>query len=87
MRILVGIINDGHGWYIGPDGKIHHFPGGPGDPEWNRISRTANDQILGRAVNELGTLITDMEIQKQIQQIGNALLKGTGKAVGFEGIK
>lgn len=40
IDILIGIINDGPGIYIGPDGKIHPWPGP--DPVWREVVSSIN---------------------------------------------
>lgn len=74
VRILFGVTNDAPGVVIGPDGKPHPVPGGPGDPLWTRLSPTARDVLIGLAVNELGAMHSNEMVGRSIQRLSADML-------------
>jgi hypothetical protein len=77
-RILFGIINDAPGVWIGPDGRPHPVPGGPGDP-WRDLSPAARDLLVGAALHELGQVVSQKDLRDQVSRVGTALVKASGK--------
>jgi hypothetical protein len=78
-RILFGIINDAPGVWIGPDGRPHHVPGGPGDPVWMDLSPSVRDLFLGAALREIGQAVGQPELREQVSRMGSALIKASAK--------
>jgi Common central domain of tyrosinase len=76
MMILFGITQDGPGIWIGPDGKPHRVPGGPGDPPvWRELSPRLRDALIGVAVGELAGMVTHVETRAGIQILATRLLQ------------
>lgn len=77
VRILFGVTNDAPGLVIGPDGKPHRVPGGPGpDPgPMMRVSSTVRNVLLGQLVQDLAAFVPHTETQKHLQEIGAKLIK------------
>jgi hypothetical protein len=74
-RILFWVINDAPGVVIGPDGKPHPVPGGPG-PVWNQLSSLQRDQLFGSAVRELAGLVHSKSARKSLQDAASHLHNG-----------
>lgn len=79
VKILIGVINDAPGVVIGPDGKPHPVPGGPGDPVWAKLAAHQQDQLIGGAVRELAGLTQNASLRADLHRISTAL---SVKAVG-----
>lgn len=75
VRVLYGVINDAPGVVIGPDGRPHPVPGGPGDPWWSKLAPSSRDVLLGVALHELGHAITTREIGNETKALGMQLVK------------
>ncbi len=73
VRILFGVTNDAPGVVIGPDGKPHPVPGGPGDPVWSQLSPVARDRLIGSAVNELAGLVHAAAVRTDLQKLSMKL--------------
>jgi hypothetical protein len=78
-RILFGIINDAPGVWIGPDGRPHHVPGGPGDPVWRDLSPAVRDLFVGAALREIGQVVSQPELRDQVSRLGSMLVKASAK--------
>lgn len=72
VRVLFGVINDAPGVVIGPDGKPHPVPGGPG-PVWNQLTGQQRDLLLGSALNQIARLVPADAIRKQLQDTASRL--------------
>lgn len=81
-HILFGIINDAPGVWIGPDGKPHPFPGGPGDPGWRGLPPAERDLLLGVAIREFGNAVSQRQVGEQVSRIGAALIQSGAKQLG-----
>jgi hypothetical protein len=75
VRVLFGVINDAPGVVIGPDGRPHPVPGGPGDPTLHFLTPQTRDVLLGQLVQELGSLSSQQAVGASLQQLGAAMLK------------
>jgi tyrosinase len=73
VRILFGIINDAPGVFIGPDGKPHPVPGGPGDPVWTKLTQTQRDRVAASALVEISSLISNTTARAEIQKAAKSL--------------
>lgn len=73
VRILVGVINDSPGIVIGPDGKPHRVPGGPGDPPWARLSHAQRDDLMGHVLAEISRLVSHQDAQQSLKQLSAQL--------------
>jgi len=68
LTILAGIIQDGAGFYIGHDGKIHPVGPGPGDPGpiWKRLTPAEIDGLLRFGIGELASAISDPGLRARV---------------------
>ena len=79
IRILFGGTNDAPGLGIGPDGRPHKIPGGPGDPPvWTQLSPAVRDALVGVAVGELASLVSHADTRTGIQRLSTKLLNTHG---------
>lgn len=83
VRILFGVTNDAPGVVIGPDGKPHPVPGGPGDPVWSQLSPAVRDRLLGSAVHEIAGLVNHATARAELQKLAAQLV---GKRVRTAGM-
>jgi tyrosinase len=81
VQILFGIINDAPGVFIGPDGKPHHEPGGPGDSIWQQLGVAERDRVLGSAIRQLSALTQTAEFRKDLENISVRLEGKQARAV------
>ncbi len=77
VRILFGVANCGPGWVIGPDGKPHPVPGGPGDP-WLRLSGKERNELAARAIQEIAALMPERALG---QSVGKLVSKAAGSGI------
>lgn len=75
VRILFGVVNDAPGIVIGPDGKPHPVPGGPGDPAFE-LSPAVRQALSGQLLKSLGALIQQPEASHLLTELGVKLTKG-----------
>lgn len=75
VRVLYGVINDAPGVVIGPDGRPHPVPGGPGDPWWASLAPASRDILLGVTLRELGHAVATRELGAKAQSLGVQLMK------------
>jgi hypothetical protein len=75
VRILYRMIYDAPGAWTDAQGHIHHGGGGPGDPEWAKLSPAVRDDLTGRAILELAALTSNREVHSLIAKAASALLK------------
>ena len=73
LRILFGVVNDAPGVVIGPDGKPHPVPGGPGDP-WAKLSPAERDELVGLAIHQAAGLISNRGLSQSIQAHAGTLI-------------
>jgi len=73
VKTLFGITNDGPGVYIGPDGKVHPWPGPDPEPWWRSLSPGTQDVLVGLAVSEMANVINDRGARNEIQKVGQRL--------------
>jgi len=73
VRILFGVTNDAPGVVIGPDGRPHVVPGGPGDPVWTQLTHVEKDRVLASALLELSHLASNATVRADIQKAAKAL--------------
>jgi hypothetical protein len=75
VRILFGVVDDAPGIVIGPDGRPHRVPGGPGpDPGPLMVTGAVRNVLMGQLVHELGALVPHSDAQKTLQEIGAKLI-------------
>lgn len=79
VRILSGIVNDGPGIEITPDGRIIHVPGGPGDPQVfnGAISKLALAQVLEHG----GAIASSAELQAAMGRLAVGLKAEAAKSI------
>ncbi|WP_029922041.1 hypothetical protein [Nevskia soli] len=79
VRILSGIVNDGPGIEITPDGRIIHVPGGPGDPQVfnSAISKLALAQVLEHG----GAIASSAELQAAMGRLAVGLKAEAAKSI------
>jgi probable HAF family extracellular repeat protein len=82
LQILIGIIQDGPGWYIGPDGHLHHVGPGPGDPGpvWGRLTPAESDALLAVSIDVLATAIHDRTSRREIRKAVASLARDRPRA-------
>lgn len=73
VQILFGVVNDGPGVVIGPDGNP--IPEGPWDPTAIRLSAEYVDWLTGMALTEFSKIISDDMSAKEVRQAGLALME------------
>lgn len=73
VRILFGVVNDAPGVVIGPDGKPHPVPGGPGDPVWSQLSPAVQDKVIGSAIREISGLVNDASVRTELNRVAQRL--------------
>ena len=84
VKRLYKIVYDAPGAWTDPEGHIHHGGGGPGDPVWAKLSPSARDELIGRAILELAVLTSNRDAHRQIAQAA-AMLIANPKASGSAG--
>jgi tyrosinase len=80
VSILFGVTNCGPGVVIGPDGKPHRVPGGPGDPEptWLHLSHAQREVLASLAIRDLGNLLPKGQLREGLTKLSaETLAKGT----------
>jgi tyrosinase len=80
LYILFGVINDAPGLVIGPDGKLHRVPGGPGDPgpQWEKLAPEQRDALVGLALADLSTVVHAPELKGQMSHFSTTLIQSAG---------
>ena len=75
-RILFGVIQDGPGVVIGPDGKPH--PVGPWGPLLESIAKASQentDILLGMAIGQIAPLARNEAVRKALGEAGQVLVR------------
>ena len=78
VRILFGVVNDAPGVVIGPDGVLHHVPGGPGDPVagvFQGLPVEMQNLFLGQMTHQLGSMVGSHDHAARLKAIGAELMK------------
>jgi hypothetical protein len=73
VRILFGVVNDGPGVVIGPDG--HPDPVGPFGPLTSTTSHEMKQAVIGMAMHHLSSAITDGAMRSTAQKVSNTLIQ------------
>lgn len=80
VRILFGVVNDAPGVVIGPDGRPHPVPGGPGDP-WAKLSLAERDELVGLAIHQAAGLLSNGGLGKSIQAHAGTLISKSAQGL------
>jgi hypothetical protein len=76
IRILFGVVNDAPGVVIGPDGKPHPVPGGPGDPPI--LSPVVREVLTGQLLQGLSAVAHVGEARQVLGELGARMIKAAG---------
>jgi tyrosinase len=72
-RILWGIVNDAPGVWIGPDGRPHRVPGGPGDPVLAGLALGLSSG-LGMSSPDVAKALRDADLRGRVGSIAERLM-------------
>jgi len=72
-RILWGIVNDAPGVWIGPDGRPHRVPGGPGDPVFAGLALGLSSG-LGMSSPDVAKALRDADLRGRVGNIAERLM-------------